>query len=200
MAEKHKTIYMKQDRFVKKSLFSSKTIMAEQVASIEIDCGDGITSEEAYTFHMKAGEKIHFTKGEMTDDSVAVIKFAYLGKVAYQYSQLSSLTYTTSYDALKEKVDLALKHYQEYGQSLVESKFGAGCRFVIEPKFRDYFWQISYYLEKDGQRAGNLGMMSLCYLSKYDPDSGSNEYAMTAELSDESEGKETIKEDIEDFA
>ncbi|MBR1702449.1 MAG: hypothetical protein IJ716_10905 [Lachnospiraceae bacterium] len=200
MAEKRKTIHMKQDRFVRKSLFSEKTIMAEQLASIYIDCGDGMTSEETYDFHMKTGEKIHFTRGDMTEDSVPVIKFAYRSNVSYQYSKLGSLTYTNSFEAVKERIDLVMAQYMEYGQTLVQSKFGADCRFVIEPKFKDYFWQISYYLEKNGQKAGELGTMSLCYLSKFDPDSGEHEYAMTAELSDEEEGKEIIKDDIDDFA
>lgn len=200
MAEKRKTIHMKQDRFVRKTLFSEKTIMAEQLASIDIDCGDGMTSEEIYDFHMKTGEKIHFTRGDMTEDSVPVIKFAYRSNVAYQYSKLASLSYTTSYDAVKARIDLVLAQYTEYGQALVQSKFGADCRFVIEPKFKDYFWQINYYLEKNGQKIGDLGTMSLCYLSKFDPDSGENEYAMTAELADEQEGKEIIQEDIADFS
>ncbi|MBR1855318.1 MAG: hypothetical protein IJ794_19615 [Lachnospiraceae bacterium] len=200
MAEKRKTIHMKQDRFVRKSLFSEKTIMAEQLASIDIDCGDGMTSEEIYDFHMKTGEKIHFTRGDMTEDSVPVIKFAYRSNVAYQYSKLASLSYTTSFEAVKARIDLVLAQYTEYGQALVQSKFGADCRFVIEPKFKDYFWQINYYLEKNGQKVGDLGTMSLCYLSKFDPDSGENEYAMTAELADEQEGKEIIQEDIADFS
>ena len=159
-----------------------------------------MTSEETYDFHMKTGEKIHFTRADMTEDSVPVIKFAYRSRVAYEYSKLGSLTYTSSFDAVKERIDLVLAHYAEYGQALVQSKFGADCRFVIEPKFKDYFWQIDYYLEKNGQRAGNLGTMSLCYLSRFDPDSGQHEYAMTAELADEQEGKEIIQEDIADFS
>lgn len=200
MAEKHKTIYMKQDRFVRKSLFSTKTIISDQVASIYIDCGDGVSTEEAYTFHMKAGEKIHFTKGEMTDDSVAVIKFAYLNKVAYQYSKLGGLSYTSSIEAVQERIEIILAEYGQYGQTLVQQKFGAEYQFRIEPKFKDYLWQINYYLEKDGQRTGDLGSMSLCYLSTFDPDSGAHEYAMTAELADIEEGKEIIKEDIDDYA
>lgn len=199
MAEKRKTIHMKQDRFIRKSLFSEKTIIAEQLTSIYIDCGDGVTTEETYDFHLKTGEKIHFTKSDMTEDSVPVIKFAYRSNVAYQYSKLGSVTYSSSYEAVMERINLVVARYTEFGQSLVQNRFGMDCRFVIEPKFKDYFWQISYYLEKGGVKAGDLGIMSLCYLSKFDPDSGEREYAMTAEMTDEQEGKDIIQDDINDF-
>ena len=196
MAEKHKTIYMKQDRFVKKSLFSQKTIMCDQVLSIDIDCGDGVSSKEAYTFHMSSGEQIHFTKEDMTEDSVSVLKFGSLNKIPYQCSQLSSLTYTPAFDVVQNRMNTVLVQYQEYGQQLVQSKFGADCNFVIEPKFKEYFWRINYYVEKNGQRIKELGTMSLGYLYVFDPAAGKYEYAMTAELANEEEGKETIRDDI----
>ena len=71
---KHKTILMKQDRFVKKSLFSTKTIISDQVDNVLIRCGDGLTQPEQYTITLNTGEKIQFDSEEMMEDSVAVCR------------------------------------------------------------------------------------------------------------------------------
>ena len=201
MANKHKTIYMKQDRFVKKSLFSTKTIISDQVDQVFIQCGDGATVPEQYTITLNTGEKIQFDMDEMTEDSVPVVKFAYRSGVKYEYSARNDMVYVSSIQEANEKIESALAKYKEYGQALLQERFGQVYQFVINTKFKDYSWQIEYFLEKDGVKSNiAAGGMSLCYLSKYDPKAGMYEYALTPELTDEEEWKDTIREDIEEYS
>ena len=193
----YKKIEIKQDRFVKKSIFSAKTIMAVQVADIHINCDANVANMELYTFHLGSGEKIQFHSGEVTLDSVDVKKFACVNQIPYQYGFLKGVVYTDSIVEVRARVERAFPRYCEYGKELIKDKFGEEYDFLVEEKFKEYSWKFDYWLGKNGEKAAYLGRMNLSYLSKYDPKAGVYEYAMTPPLMDIQTGKDALQVDVD---
>ena len=211
---------LESDRIIYGSFWSKKILSTGDITEIVIRSRiDGI-GKDLYCFQMRSDEVALEGKVMQKD----IMDFAFRNQIPYHIEYCAEsengagaeksvdrnpseidVEIVTSREEMFERIEKMLPLYREFGQQIVDERFGTEYRFVLEENYSDTMWKLDLWLEKDGKRVeldgwmsfmgtGFLEWMDLAALTQYDPMGVENVFSLYSELTEEAEWQDTIRE------